>query len=414
MNRPQKVIVPSASVLARWRLSRARNVADLRLLARRRLPRAIFDFIDGGAEDEHTLWENCEAFRRVRLAPRALVDVSQVDTTTELLGSKIDMPLIIGPTGAVGFAWPCGDLALARVASAARIPFVLSTSASVSIEAVAERVEGRLWFQCYIFKQREFSHKLIQRALVAGYESLVLTVDFPVGGNRERDFLNDFSWPFRYTPRNLFDFARHMSWAAQILAHSAPQLSNLDGFVASKDTATIASSVGRNYDSSFDWNGLQQVRDAWPKKLLVKGIVRPDDAERLVSIGVDAVIVSNHGGRQLDGGPATLDALPAIAAAVRKRIPVLLDGGIRRGSDIVKALALGADCVLIGRPTLYGISVAGEDGAKRTIDIFRTELVRAMQLCGVRTIAQLGPDTLFPVDAHAASHAVSRIRAVPN
>ncbi len=398
MKAVSKVRTPSPSRLTTWRLSRARNIADLRALARRRLPKAIFDFIDGGAEDECTLRRNREAFERIRLAPRVLVDVSEIGTETNLLGRPASLPLIIGPTGAVGFSWPCGDLALARVAAAAGVPFVLSTSASVSIETIADQVPGRHWFQCYIFRNRDFSINLVARALAADYEALVVTVDFPVGGNRERDHANDFSVPFRYTARNILDFLSHVGWAAALIANGTPKLSNLSGFAPTNHVASIASSVGRNYDPSFDWAGLKEIRDLWPRKLIVKGIIRPDDAERLLAIGADAIVVSNHGGRQLDGAPATLDALPQVVAAVHRRIPVWMDGGIRRGSDIVKALSLGAEAVLVGRSTLYGVAAAGEPGAARAMEILRTEFVRAMQLCGVKETRLLGSDTLFTDD----------------
>jgi (S)-mandelate dehydrogenase len=404
MSEQSPLRMPRASALARWRLAKTRNIADLRRLAKRRLPRAIFDFIDGGAEDECTLRDNRAAFERIRLAPRALVDVSHIVTRRDLLDRSAELPLVIGPTGAAGFTWPHGDLALAKVAAAAGIPFVLSTSSSVSIESIASQTDGRRWFQCYIFRQREVSAKLIARAMAADYEALIITVDFPVGGNRERDHLNDFSMPFRYTARNLADFISHFGWATMLLANGTPKLSNLEGFALSNDAVAVASSVGRNYDASFDWEDLQHIRDIWPRKLIVKGVVRPDDAERLLSIGVDGIVVSNHGGRQLDGGPATLDALPAVVAAIHGRIAVFMDGGIRRGSDMVKALALGADGVFVGRPTLYGLGAGGEQGAGKAIDILRSEFIRTLQLCGVNDVNSLGPDLLFSPGTRPVSH----------
>jgi (S)-mandelate dehydrogenase len=390
--------VPSKPTIRR--LGRARNIADLRLLAQRRLPRAIFDFIDGGSEDELTLRENQDAFRRVRFAPKTLVDVASINTKIDLLGQASNLPIIVGPTGASGFVWPNGDLALARAAAKAGIPFTLSTSASVSIEEIAAAAQSRRWFQCYIFKQRDFTMRLIARALQADYDALIVTVDFPVGGNRERDHRNDFSVPFRYTPRNVMDFAIHPGWALTMLRHGIPTLRNLDGFTASNHAATVASTVGRNYDASFDWDGLKLIRDSWPRKLIVKGIVRQDDAARVVAMGADGLVVSNHGGRQLDGGVATLDALPAIAAAVKQRITVMVDGGIRRGSDVVKALALGADAVLLGRSTLYGLSAGGETGAQKALEIIRSEMVRTMQLCGVADVKDIEPEILFHRPLH--------------
>jgi (S)-mandelate dehydrogenase len=394
------VETPAPSARTTRRLVRARNIADLRLLARRRLPRAIFDFIDGGSEDEVTLRENQDAFRRVRFAPKTLVDVSSITTKIELLGQTSQLPIIVGPTGASGFVWPNGDLALAHAAAKSGIPFALSTSASVSIEEIAAATQGRRWFQCYIFKQRDFTMRLIGRAEKADYDALIVTVDFPVGGNRERDRTNDFAVPFRYTPRNVMDFATHAAWATTMLRYGMPALRNLDGFTGSNDAATVASSVGRNYDASFDWDSLKLIRDRWPRKLIVKGIVRQDDAERIVAIGADAVVVSNHGGRQLDGGVATLDALPEVAASVKQRITVMVDGGIRRGSDVVKALALGADAVLLGRSTLYGLSAGGEIGAQTALEIIRSEMVRTMQLCGVAEVKDIGAEILFHPQLH--------------
>ena len=366
--------------------SKAYSIEDLRRAARRRLPRAVFDFFDGGAEDELTLRDNEAAYKRVRLVPRVLTDVSAIDTSTSLLGQRAELPLAIAPTGAVGFGWRGGDLSIARAAVAAGIPYTLSSAATASIEQVARAAPGRLWFQAYILRNKPFLQGLIERARAADYEALVITVDLPVGGKRERDFRNDFSVPFRFTPRNLLDFARHPGWLSDIIRYGMPVMENMVGLEAQATHATaIASSVGRGYDPSFNWDSLQQIRDNWPRKLIVKGIVGPDDAVRVATMGCDAVVVSNHGGRQLDGAVATFDALPDVVQAVRRRIPVLLDGGVRRGSDIFKALAMGADGVMLGRATLYGASAAGEPGASRALAILKDELIRTMQLCGARS-----------------------------
>jgi len=290
-------------------------------------------------------------------------------------------------------------VAIARAAAAFGIPYALSTSGTASIERIAREAPGRLWFQACIFKKRDFTMHLIERARAAGYESVMITVDLPVGGKRERDFRNDFAIPFRYTPRNLLDFASRPRWAYSMLRRGMPMMENLAGFTPEATSTTgIVSSVGRNYDSSFDWDGLKAIRDAWPRKLIVKGIARPDDAEKLVAMGCDALVVSNHGGRQLDGAVATLDALPGIARAVGNRISVLVDGGVRRGVDVVKALALGAEAVLIGRATLYGVCAAGEAGASRALEILRDELIRSMQLSGARRVGEIGADLLVQPD----------------
>jgi (S)-mandelate dehydrogenase len=381
-----------ASPRASRAVGRAVSIDDLRRLAQRRLPRAIFDFFDGGAEDEQTLRDNRAAFGRVRLLPRVLVDVSRVDCSTRILGAPSALPIAIAPTGAVGFGRHGGDVMIARAAAANHIPYALSTSATASIERIAESAAGRLWFQAYILKNRDATYALIDRARAAGYEAVMITVDLPVGGKRERDFRNDLSIPFRYTARNLLDFASKPAWSLPMLLRGAPVMENLRGTVRGPTSAKkMVSTAGQNYDPSFDWDGLAQVRDRWRGKLIVKGIVHPDDARRAVSIGCEAIVVSNHGGRQLDGGIATLDALPAVVQAVDGRASVLLDGGIRRGADIVKALASGASAVLIGRATLYGVCAGGEAGALRAIEILRDELSRTMQLCGVRSIAEITP-----------------------
>nr|WP_163503903.1 alpha-hydroxy acid oxidase [Halomonas socia] len=378
---------------------RCRSIEDLRQAAARRLPRGIFDFVDGGAEDERTLGGNRESFALFRFRPRTLVNVTNIDTSTDILGSTSSLPLIAGPTGAVGFSWPRGDLAVARAAAEAGVPYTLSSSASVSIEDIAAAKEtGRRWFQCYIFKQRDYTRKLIERARQTGYDTLVITVDLPVGGNRERDYRNDFAVPFSYTPRNVLDFVRHPRWAFSTLYHGTPEMANITDFDGAKNVSEAASSVGRNYDAGFDWDGLREIRDLWHGKLIVKGIARADDACHLVELGVDAVAVSNHGGRQLDGAIPTLLCLPPVAAAVDGRIPVFVDGGIRRGADVITALALGADAVLIGRPVIYGIAAAGPAGVHRTLDILRQELTRVMQLCGVTRISQITPDLIASED----------------
>jgi (S)-mandelate dehydrogenase len=374
----------------------AHSIEALRLAARRRLPRAVFDFIDGGAEDELTLRENRAAFERVKLQRRVLVGVSQIDTETSILGKTAKLPIAISPTGAVGFGWRGGDIAVARAAASSGIPFSLSTTATASIEQIAEAAPGRHWFQAYFFKDREFTFGLIERARKAGYDTLMVTADLPVGGKRERDFRNDFSIPFRFTPKNMLDFATRPAWALDMLLRGVPPLENVAGMAqGGGNSRNLISSVGRNQDASLDWDVIKRVRDAWPGKLLVKGVVHPADAEHAVALGCDGVIVSNHGGRQLDGEVASFDALPGVVRAIGGKASVLMDGGIRRGADIVKALARGAQAVMIGRATYYGVCAAGEEGARRALEILGDELVRTMQLCGVRRIADIGPDLLF-------------------
>jgi (S)-mandelate dehydrogenase len=373
------------------------SIADLRTLARRRLPRAVFDFFDGGAEDERTLAGNGRAFERWQFAPRVLVDVADASSACSLLGAPAGMPAAIAPTGAAGFGWRGADLALARAAARMGLPYTLSSSATTAIETIAEQAPGRLWFQAYVLRNRDFFWQLVDRAREAGYEALVITVDLPVGGKRERDFRNHFSIPFRFTSRNVLDFASRPRWALDMLLRGLPAMENLRGLeTAATSAGAIASSVGRSYDPAFDWARLAEVRERWPRKLIVKGVSRADDATRLAAMGVDAIVVSNHGGRQLDGAVPSLQALPEVLQGVAGRCPVLVDGGIRRGADIAKALALGAHGVLLGRATLFGAVAAGDAGAQRALDILHDELLRTMRLCGAPGVAQLSADLLRP------------------
>jgi len=376
-------------------LEQAVNIEDLRLLAKRRLPRAIFDFFDGGAEDEVTLRENRAAFERVRLLPRVLVDVSKVDTAIDLLGKPSSLPLAIAPTGGISAGRFGAELILARAAKAAGVPFTMATPSAFTIERVAEEVGGRLWFQLYAVRDQEFRRNLVLRAKNAGYEAILVTVDLPVSGKRERDPRNGFHTPYSPNWRNSRDVIFKPAWALDMLRNGLPGMANLVGYPFSTPLGTdIVTAVGREMDAGLDWEYIKRLRGEWPGKLLLKGVERPDDAERAAAIGCDGVVVSNHGGRQLDGASSTLEALPAVAQAVGSRITVLLDGGVRRGVDILKARALGAQAVLTGRATLFGAMAGGEAGARRALEILSSELVRSMQLSGVRSAAEIGPELL--------------------
>ena len=376
-------------------LSSAINIEDLRSLARRRLPRAIFDFFDGGAEDEVTLRGNREAFERVRLLPKVLVDVSAVDLRTKILGETASLPLAIAPTGGISAGRAGAELALARAAKAAGVPFTLATPAAFTIERVAEEVGGRLWFQLYAVRDREFREKLILRAKDSAYEVLLVTVDLPMSGKRERDPRNGFVTPYKPNWRNSHDVLFKPAWLLEILRHGLPGMANFDGYRFSTPAGTdIATAVGREMDAGLDWEALKRLRGLWPRKLLLKGVERPDDAERAVALGCDGVVVSNHGGRQLDGAAATLDALPGIVSAIGNKSTVLLDGGVRRGVDILKARALGAQAVLTGRATLFGVIAGGEPGARRALEILSSELERAMKLCGARSVDEIRADLI--------------------
>ena len=371
------------------------SIEDLRSIARRRLPRAIFDFFDGGAEDEVTLRENRAAFERVRLLPKVLVNVAKVDLSAEIFGERSALPLAIAPTGGISAGRAGAELMLARAAKAFGVPFTLATPAAFTIERVAEEVGGRLWFQLYAVREHEFREKLIARAAAAGYEAMLVTVDLPVSGKRERDPRNGFVTPYNPNWRNSRDVIFKPAWLWEIVRHGLPGMANFEGYKFSSYGKTdIATAVGREMDAALDWEAIKRIRQLWPRKLLLKGVERPEDAERAASIGCDGVVVSNHGGRQLDGASPTLEALPAVARAVGSKITVLLDGGVRRGVDILKARALGAQGVLTGRATLFGVQAGGEAGARRALEILSSELQRAMQLCGVQSVAQIGPELL--------------------
>ena len=376
-------------------LARAVNIADLRRIAQRRLPRAIFDFFDGGAEDETTLRDNCAAFQRVRLLPKVLVNVSKVDTKVSIFGREAALPLAIAPTGGISAGRYGAELILARAAKAWGVPFTMATPSAFSIERVAEEVGGRLWFQLYCVRDLEFRAQLVRRARDAGYEAILVTVDLPVSGKRERDPRNGFHTPYSPNWRNSRDVIFKPAWALDMLRNGLPGMANLEGYPFSTPTGTdIVTAVGREMDAGLDWEYIKQLRSDWPGKLLLKGVERADDAERAVSVGCDGIVVSNHGGRQLDGAVATLDALPEISRAVGKKLTVLLDGGVRRGVDILKARALDAHAVLTGRATLFGCMAGGEAGARRALEILSTELERSMRLCGVRSMAEFAPDLI--------------------
>src|SRR6201993_4194375 len=324
------------------------NVEDYRIRAHRRLPKIIFDYLEGGADDEIGMQHNRAVFERYRLMPRRLVDVSKRDSGIELFGRHQSAPFMIAPTGLNNALWPKGDLLLARAAGRGGIPFVLSTASNASIEEVAAVSKGDLWFQLYIV-QRKLAEQMVRRAEAAGYSTLVLTTDVGVNGNRERDLRNNFGLPLRYTLALIYDGVTHLRWSLSFMLNGMPQLAN---FVTadSSDVEMQAAVMHRQMDASFSWDDFTWLRKLWPRKLLVKGIIRPDDAGRCVAAGADGVILSNHGGRQLDAAVSPLEVLAKSRA--RLSAPILIDSGYRRGTDVVKALALGATAVLLGRATL--------------------------------------------------------------
>lgn len=373
------------------RLARYLSINDFRHAARRRLPRAVFDFIDGGAEDELTLRDNRHAFERIRLIPRVLNDVSAPQIASDLLGTSVQAPLVIAPMGSCMLAWPQADIAMARAANAHGIIYTLSTMSTTSIERMARAVQGALWFQLYVLKDHDFNLQLIDRAQAHGYGALVVTVDLPAGGKREKDYRNGISIPLRPSWGLLRDGITHPAWAWQLLRGGLPQFENVAGYGGMADNGLpIAARVGQSLDDAFNWSKLARMRERWKGRLLVKGVEHPEDAQRLVAMGVDGIWVSNHGGRQLDGAIATADALPLMAQAV-PGTPLIIDSGVRRGVDVLKARAVGASGVAVGRAALYGAAVAGEAGAYRALQIIIDELKLSMKLAGAASLTELGP-----------------------
>jgi L-lactate dehydrogenase (cytochrome) len=370
-------------------------IEDLRLHARRRLPRAIFDFVDGGAQDELTLRANREDFARLTFMPRVLTDVSHRDLGTTLLGRRIDLPLVVAPTGLAGLVSRSGEIAEARAAERAGIPYCSSQMAACAIEDIERATVQPFWFQTYLLKDRGINESLLQRAARAGCDVLVVTVDTKAQGPRERDLRNGFTVPPRVTWRNALDVARRIHWLHDVALGPRVTFANLAGsLVGSSDIISIARFAQEQYDFTVDWSDIDWCRSRWHGKLAIKGILTPDDARLAVEHGADAVIVSNHGGRQVDGAPSAVAVLPLVAATVQGRAEVILDGGVRRGSDILKAVALGARACMAGRPFLYGLACGGEQGVARVIEIFRDELDVALALLGRAAVADVDETAL--------------------
>jgi isopentenyl diphosphate isomerase/L-lactate dehydrogenase-like FMN-dependent dehydrogenase len=371
----------------------AYDVADLRELARRRLPRGVFEFFDRGNGDETALVENRAAFDRIKLEPRMLVDTSRRAQDVTLFGRRHAMPIAIAPTGSAGLAWHEGEVALARAAAKAGIPFALATGSMTSLERVAAEAGGTLWFQVYMWPDRSLSHRLVERANAAGYQALIVTVDTPVPPGREYNLRNGMTVPFRFTRRNVADVLAHPRWLATVLMRyllttGMPRYENYPTEIKARITAAP---MGRSMmvTDSLTWDDLRALRKLWPRTLMVKGILRAADAVLAADCGADAVIVSNHGGRAVDSTRAPIEVLPEVLEAAGRRLTVLVDSGFRRGADVVKALALGAKAVLIGRATLYGTAVAGESGAARAIEIYRDEIDRLLALIGCPGVTAL-------------------------
>ena len=366
------------------------SVAALKRIAQKRLPRPIFDFIDGGAEDEDTLRQNESAFSDWEMLPKPLNGAATRDLSTSLFGHSLSSPLLIGPTGLAGLFWPQGEVAAANAASDYGTVYCLSHGSVCTLEQLAKMHQGLKWMQVFIYKDRGFTRELATRAQKSGYDALVLTIDNQLIGKRERDIVNGFTIPPRLDLSQMLAFAKKPSWW-WAMRHELANVT-FGNYVQSnspESVAALAARMGSLLDPSMSWEDVDMVRAHWKGRLILKGVLHPDEASQAVKHGVDAIIVSNHGGRQLNGAIASVRALPAVIQAVNGAIPVLLDGGIRRGSDIFKAVALGASAVLIGRPHLWGLSVAGKDGVQWVLEMLHGELDRTMGLAGASNIEEI-------------------------
>lgn len=367
------------------------NIDDFRKAARKRLPRALFDYIDGGSDDERTIRANQADFARYTFRPRVLIDVGERDQTTTVLGQPITSPLILAPTGFTGVFWPNAEICAARAAAKAGIPFTLSTMSINSMEQVAEGApSGLRWFQLYVWRDREVVRGLIERAQAAGFKALVITVDTPVLGHREKDQRAGLTLPPRITASNVLDTLPRLSWLKGLLSNPRPTFGNFVGTTSGQqDAISLASYTTQQFSPSITWKDLEWFRSVWSGPIAIKGVLDPEDGRLAVEHGLDAVIVSNHGGRQLDSAPSPISVLAEIVEAVEGRAEVILDGGIRRGSDVVKAIALGAKACMMGKAFNYAVSAAGQPGVERAISLLQTEIDRTLALIGRPRLADL-------------------------
>jgi L-lactate dehydrogenase (cytochrome) len=371
------------------------SIGDLRDLARRRIPRAIFDYADGGSYDERTLRRNAADLDALSFRQRVMIDVSAISLATMVAGTAASMPLAIAPTGLAGFFHADGEILGARAAAAFGIPFCLSTMSICSIEDVRAATSQPFWFQQYLMRDRGFNQELIERAIAAQCSALMLTLDLQVLGDRRRDRRNGLTIPPRLTLRNAYDLATKPRWTKSVLFGKRRTFGNLAGRIGGPSKIrTLAEWTAAQFDASANWRDVEWVRSRWPGKLILKGVLDDEDARLALAAGADAIVVSNHGGRQLDGVPSTISVLPEIVAAIDGRCEVLFDGGIRSGQDIAKALALGARAGLIGKSFLFALAAAGEAGVTKALNILRDELRVTLALTGTPNVAAAGPSIL--------------------
>ncbi|MGB3407232.1 MAG: alpha-hydroxy acid oxidase [Jannaschia sp.] len=373
-------------------LDRAASIDDLRIRAKRRIPRFAFDLVDGGAESERNLRRNSAAFEEVELTPRYMVDVSDIDTRVALFGKTYDLPFGMAPIGMLNAFWPDADLILARLCARSNFPYVASSAASTTLERLAEAAAGNGWFQLYVSSDISVTEGLVARAEAADYTVMMVTADVPAAGKRDRDIRNQLAVPFKITPEVIAGLIANPFWSLATLRHGKPNIANYADLLQS---ATSYADVQKTLITpGFTWDDLKRLRDRWKGTLLVKGVLHPSDAVKAADLGCNGIVVSNHGGRQVAFGPPTIEALPAIADAIGGRIKIILDSGIRRGADILRAKALGADFTLSGRALAYGVGAGGSDGAQRASDILHLELVRALGQLGTASFDAVGRSAL--------------------
>lgn len=372
------------------------NIEDLRRLARKRIPRALFEFADSGSYDEITRDANRDVLKAIRFRQRVLVDVSTVSLATTMLGEKVAMPVAIAPTGLTGLFHRDGEILASRAAERAGIRFTLSTMSICSIEDVRAGLRAPFWFQLHVFKDRGFSAEVVARARAAGCTALFVAVDVPTRGQRHADLKNGLAVPPKLNFRNAFDVLTKPAWTLGVLAGKRKTFGNIDAYIKGKGKVSASGSwINDNIDASLSWNDIAWLRKLWPGKLVLKGILDTDDARKAADLGVDAIVVSNHGGRQMDGAPATITVLPRIADAAGDRIEILFDGGVRSGQDVLKALALGARGCLIGRAYLYGLAAMGEAGVTKALSLIEDELRATMAFAGVDDVGKVTREILF-------------------
>ena len=370
-------------------------IEDLRQLHKRRVPKAFFDYADRGSYTEDTLRANSAQLQEIKFRQRILVDVSKRDLSTTILGEPASMPLILAPVGLLGMQHGDGEIHACRAAQAAGIPFTQSTMSICSIEDIAAAVDKPFWFQLYVMKDRGFIKALIERAIAAKCSALVLTVDLQVIGQRHQDIKNGMTVPPEWSLSKLIDFATKPAWVSGVLRGKRRTFGNLAGHLKVGDDITSLSTwINSQFDTSLNWKDIDWIRSIWPGKLILKGILDVEDAELAAKTGAQAIVVSNHGGRQLDGAPSSIEVLPEIVDTIGSQMEIMFDGGIRTGMDVVRALALGAKSCMIGRAYAYGLGAGGQAGVAKALDIIAKEMLTTMGLCGVNTIAEIDDNVL--------------------